>query len=91
MSFGKSDKGDHGRGKMTQDERWQKRYQEVRDFIETNHRNPSKHRLEEHDMLNWVKSNRKLLNSGKLKEPRLEMFKELLELCEQYKRKNQYV
>ena len=40
---------------MTQDERWNLRYQEVMDFIETNHRNPSKHRIEEHDMLNWVK------------------------------------
>ena len=36
---------------MTQDERWQKRYNEVIDFIETNKRNPSKHRIEEHDML----------------------------------------
>lgn len=26
---------------MTQDERWNIRYQEVMDFIETNHRNPS--------------------------------------------------
>jgi len=39
---------------MTQDERWQIRYQEVIDFIEKNHRNPSKHRLEEHDMLELV-------------------------------------
>ena len=36
---------------MTQDERWQTRYQEIIDFIETNHRNPSRHRIEEHDML----------------------------------------
>ena len=43
---------------MTQDERWNLRYQEVMDFIETNHRNPSKHRIEEHDMLNWVKQQR---------------------------------
>ena len=48
---------------MTQDERWNLRYQEVIDFIETNHRNPSKHRLEEHDMLNWVKQQRKLHNA----------------------------
>ena len=47
---------------MTQDERWNLRYQEVMDFIETNHRNPSKHRIEEHDMLNWVKQQRKLHN-----------------------------
>ena len=40
---------------MTQEERWQIRYNEVVEFIETNHRNPSKHRIEEHDMLNWVK------------------------------------
>ena len=31
---------------MTQDERWNLRYQEVIDFIEINHRNPSKHRIE---------------------------------------------
>ena len=38
---------------MTQEEKWMARYQEVIDFIETNHRNPSKHRIEEHDHLNW--------------------------------------
>ena len=27
---------------MTQDERWQAKYNEVMDFIETNHRNPSR-------------------------------------------------
>ena len=75
---------------MTQDERWQKRYEEVMTFIETNHRNPSKHRIEEHDMLNWVKANRKVLNAGKMKTDRVERFKELLALMEQYRRKNQY-
>ena len=75
---------------MTQEERWQIRYNEVVEFIETNHRNPSKHRIEEHDMLNWVKANRKALNAGKLKAERVEAFKELLELSEQYRRKNQY-
>ncbi len=75
---------------MTQDERWNLRYQEVMDFIEANHRNPSKHRLEEHDMLNWVKANRKVLNAGKLNLNRVERFKKLLELIEQYRRKNQY-
>lgn len=75
---------------MTQDERWNVRYQEVRTFIETNKRNPSKYRLEEHDMLNWLKANRKKVNAGKLKEPRLSKFKELLGLTEQYKHINQY-
>ncbi len=36
---------------MTQDERWLAKYNEVKTFIETNHRNPSKHRIEEHDIL----------------------------------------
>lgn len=75
---------------MTQDERWQIRYQEVIDFIEKNHRNPSKHRLEEHDMLNWLKANRKKMNAGELNPERVANFNKLLTLMEQYKRKNQY-
>ena len=75
---------------MTQDERWNLRYQEVIDYIETNHRNPSKHRLEEHDMLNWVKANRKVLNAGKLNLNRVEAFKKLMALIEENKRVNQY-
>ena len=75
---------------MTQDERWQAKYNEVMDFITSNHRNPSKYNLEEHDMLNWLKANRKRMNANELKPERLETFKKLLEMCEQYKRKNQW-
>jgi hypothetical protein len=75
---------------MTQEEKWQKRYGEVKNFIETNKRNLSKHRIEEHDMLNWLKANRKALNAGKMKPERVEKFRKLLELTEQYRRKNQY-
>lgn len=76
---------------MTLDELWQQKYQEVVEFIETNHCNPSKHRIEEHLMLNFIKHNRKLLNTGKMKADRIEKFKELLALGEKYKRVNQYV
>ena len=75
---------------MTQDERWQANYKEVVDFIEANKRNPSKHRIEEHDHLNWLKANRKALNSGKMKAERVEKLRKLLEMTEQYRRKNQY-
>ena len=75
---------------MDQETCWFTRYQEVMDFIETNHRNPSKHRIEEHDMLNWVKQQRKLKNKGELKAERTEMLERLLSLWEEYKRKNQY-
>jgi hypothetical protein len=75
---------------MTQDEKWQARYNEVMGFLEENHRNPSRHRIEEHDHLNWLKANRKVMNAGKMKVERVEKFRKLLELTEQYKRKNQY-
>ena len=75
---------------MNQDTRWLTMYNEVKSFIEANHRNPSKHRIEEHDMLNWVKVNRKALNAGKMKDERVERFKELLELMEENKHVNQY-
>ena len=75
---------------MTQDERWHQRYQDVMGFIEQNHRNPSRHRIEEHDHLNWLKANCKLMNAGQLKEDRVEPFTRLLSLCEQYKHTNQY-
>ena len=76
---------------MTQDEKWLTRYKEVMAFIENNKRNPSKHRIEEHDMLNWVKANRKVMNAGKMKPERVEAFKRLLETMEECKRVNQYV
>ena len=75
---------------MKQDEKWQAKYDEVVDFIKVNHRNPSKHRIEEHDMLNWVKANRKVLNAGKMKAERVVLFEKLQALMEGCKRKNQY-
>jgi len=75
---------------MTQDERWIKQYDDVMDFLAKNRRNPSRHRLEEHDMLNWVKQQRKLKNKGDLKAERAEMLERLLSLWEEYKRVNQW-
>ena len=75
---------------MDQDTRWLNKYEEVMTFIETNRRNPSKHRIEEHDYLNWLKANRKAMNAGKMKAERVEKFRKLLEMTEQYRRKNQY-
>ena len=75
---------------MDQETRWLTRYEEVKAFIETNKRNPSRHRIEDHDMLNWLKANRKAMNAGKLKEERKGMFVKLLEMQEKYKRKNQW-
>ena len=75
---------------MTQDERWQVRFEEVKSFIEANHRNPSRHRIEEHLLLNFVKHNRKLMNKREMKPERVEAFNQLLSKIEEYKRVNQW-
>ena len=76
---------------MTQDERWFAKYNEVITFIETNHRNPSKHDAEERfKYYNWLKHNRQLMNQGGMKPERAELFDKLLALCEENKRVNQY-
>lgn len=75
---------------MKQDERWLAKYNEVMEFMETNHRNPSRHRIEGHDLLNWLKATRKKMNAGELKADRVELFQNLLEMGEKYKRVNQY-
>lgn len=76
---------------MPQDERWLTRYNEVKSFIEENHHNPSKYAPEEKLMVHFLKRGRKLMNAGEMKEPRLGMFKVLLALCGECKRKNQWI
>lgn len=76
---------------MDQETRWLTRYNEVREFIEREHRNPSKSIPEERGLyLNWIKHNRKLFAAGELKPDRVELFEKLLVLCEKYKRVNQW-
>ena len=76
---------------LTQDERWMTRYNEVKEFIETTHRNPSRHFVENRNLLSWIKQQRKLLNAGKLKAERIESFKRLLGIIEENKHINQYI
>lgn len=75
---------------MDQDTRWLTRYCEVKAFIEKNRRNPSKYNPEERLMIHFLKRNRKLLNANDLNDERREKFSALLELCEKYRRVNQY-
>lgn len=76
---------------MTQDELWLKKYQDVKTFIESNHRNPSRYDPEERGKYcNWIKHNKKLLKAGEMKPERVVPFKQLLELVEKYRRVNQY-
>ena len=75
---------------MTQDERWQIQYEQMMACIEKYHRRPSKHRLEEHDLLNWFKHTKKMIAKGAYPPERLEKFAQLIELADKYRRKNQY-
>ena len=75
---------------MTQEEKWRKNYAEVVEYMDTYHRNPSKHRVEDHLLLNWMKHQRKLMNRGELKPDRAEKFKQLLAKSESLKRVNQW-
>ena len=75
---------------MTQDEKWQKQYEQMMTFMEANHRRPSKHKLEEHDMLNWFKATKKQIAKGGYSSERLEKFNRLLEVADKYRRLNQY-
>ena len=76
---------------MDQETRWLTRYNEVKEFIEREHRNPSKYDDAERGLRNWVKQQKKLMNAGELKEERVELFQKLVEIGEKYKRVNQYV
>lgn len=75
---------------MKQDEQWNEKYLAIMYFMNTTKRCPSKHRIEEHRMLNWIKYNKKAMAAGKLKDDRLKKFNEMLQLCESLHRKNQY-
>lgn len=75
---------------MKQNEKWNARYNEVKNLIDSNKRNTSKYVPEEKLLVHFLKRGRKLMNAGELKEPRLGMFKELQELSEKYKHVNQW-
>ena len=75
---------------MTQDERWLAKYNEIMAFMAENHRRPSKYKPEERNAWNWLRHTQKQFGAGELKPDRVELFKQLLELGEKYRRVNQY-
>ena len=80
-----------GASDMTQDERWQAQYDLMMAFMKENHRRPSKHRLEEHDMLNWYKHTKKMIARGDYPADRIAKFKILQDIADEYRRLNQYI
>lgn len=75
---------------MTQDEQWDLNYEQMMTFMETYHKRPSKHKVEEHGMLNWFKYSKKMIAKGKFSPQRVERFAKLLEVAESLQRINQF-
>ena len=76
---------------MKQEESWQQHYRQIMQFMYDTHRRPSRHRVEEHRMLNWIKYNKKQATKGLLSEKREKLFSVLLDTAETYRRQNQYI
>jgi len=72
------------------EENWNRNYQEIMDFMEKEKKAPSKHRIEEHCMLNWIKYQRKCLAKGSMDEKHVVKFQHLQDMMAKYRRVNQY-
>ena len=71
---------------MTQDERWIARYNEVKAFIETNHRNPSRYiPAERGKYINWLKHTKEQYSADELKLVGVKSFDVEYKLVNQYK------
>lgn len=76
---------------MTQDQAWELNYNTVMKFMLVNKRRPSKHRPEEHMMLNWIKYTKKRLAKNLLPADRVKKFELLQTVADRYRRVNQHM
>lgn len=77
-------------GRTWKNKRWEDMWQTYMDFLDANHRRPSKYRDEERRLVNWLKHTRKLRNEGRLRDDRREPLDRLLREAGRYRRINQY-
>ena len=75
---------------LTRDEIWQVNYEQIVNYVNTFKRRPSKHRIEDHRMLNWIKYNKKVMANGDMPPEKTHLFCQLLETLEKYQKLNQY-
>lgn len=75
---------------MNRLEQWDMQFKLIWDFVTENHRGPSRHRVEEHKMLNWMKYNRKKLNRNEFDPVRKEKMLALKAMIHSFNRVNQY-
>ena len=75
---------------MKQDDRWEKQYNAIMNYMRVNHRRPSKYKDNEILMSNWIKYNKKRLRRDLLNDERKEKFQMLLLTAAKYRRINQF-
>lgn len=76
---------------MNRSELWDTKYKQVWQFVEENHRGPSRHHIEEHQLLNWMKFNRKKIKANKMTPEEQEKFQKLVDFIHSFHRVNQYL
>lgn len=72
------------------DMKWKQHCEEVKRYVSTRNRRPSKYKVDDHRMVNWIKFNRKLYNQGRMSEERRRIFEQLLSLLDKVKHVNQH-
>ena len=75
---------------MKRDESWNKKYNELWQFVTDHRRGPTRHHLEEKRMLNWLKYNRKHLNKDELTPKKKLLIERLKALISSFNRVNHY-
>ena len=75
---------------ISHERRWELNFDTIKQFIKTNKCLPSKYRIEEHQMLNWIKYNKKLIAQGKLAPERQKKFEKLMAEATVFHKLNQY-
>lgn len=74
----------------TQDNLWKMKFDAYIQYMHEHKARPSKHRIEDHALLNWYKHNKRLYNRGQMLVEREERFRELLTLANKVRRINQH-
>lgn len=74
----------------TQEKLWNSKYEAYIRYLHTNKCRPSKHRVDDHPLLNWFKHNKRLLRRGQMNEEREKKFRQLLIQANKMRRINQY-
>ena len=75
---------------MTQDELWKRHYDAYMSYMKTHNKRPSKHHLEDRELFNWFKHNKKIYTSGRMPFDRTIIFRHLLEVAEDCRMINQH-